>query len=538
MASATSSEAPALLSARALSPRAGALLAALAVVVAFGGVLLLGREALVSSSFFYDDEFYYFQIARNVASGRGFTFDGLHATNGFQPLWLLVLVPVFALVPGDVAPLRAVALLETVLVAAAAASVYRLLRARLGEAAALFAAVFLVAQPAATKVFRVGMESSLVLFLLVQAWASYVRATEADERRPGRWAVVGGWYALALLARLELAVLAPLALLLGWRRFASAPRAGAALIAPPALVLAAYAVWSRTLFGTWLPISGLVKATWADALWAAPASPLQHVAGLLRVPWFGERMLRWLTGVPSLQARLPALYLLLLAAAVAAAIVWRRPLVRAVTDARAALIVAACAVVTLADKVVLRVIVEWQEPLLFLTGSVVLAALLHRRPALARAAAAVALVACVVKLPLTLWRARDPGAETVHYVLQASDWVQRNTDASVRMGSWAGGGMIGYFSGRSVVVLDGLVNDLAFYRRVVRGGDLDGYMRDERITWLAAASCGPTPAFAEAFPPVQMPPGQHERLAARFERVAAFHRQGTACPGYSLWRER
>jgi hypothetical protein len=141
-----------------------------------------------------------------------------------------------------------------------------------------------------------------------------------------------------------------------------------------------------------------------------------------------------------------------------------------------------------------------------------------------------------VKLPLTLWRARDPGTETVHYVLQASDWVQRNTEPSVRMGSWAGGGMIGYFSGRSVVVLDGLVNDLAFYRRVVRGGDLDGYMRDERITWLAAASCGPAPSFAEAFPPLQMPPGQHALLESRFQRVAAFHREGAACPGYSLWR--
>mgnify|MGYP001100851924 CR=1 FL=1 len=44
-----------------------------------------------------DDAFYYFAIARNVAAGLGPTFDGLAATNGFHPLWLLLLTPVFAL---------------------------------------------------------------------------------------------------------------------------------------------------------------------------------------------------------------------------------------------------------------------------------------------------------------------------------------------------------------------------------------------------------------------------------------------------------
>ncbi|HVP14200.1 MAG TPA: hypothetical protein VMS88_01575, partial [Terriglobales bacterium] len=43
-----------------------------------------------------DDAFYYFTIARNLAAGHGATFDGLAPTNGFHPLWLLLLTPVFA----------------------------------------------------------------------------------------------------------------------------------------------------------------------------------------------------------------------------------------------------------------------------------------------------------------------------------------------------------------------------------------------------------------------------------------------------------
>ena len=44
-----------------------------------------------------DDGFLYFQVARNLAAGHGFTFDGINPTNGFHPLWLLLITPIFAL---------------------------------------------------------------------------------------------------------------------------------------------------------------------------------------------------------------------------------------------------------------------------------------------------------------------------------------------------------------------------------------------------------------------------------------------------------
>ena len=40
-----------------------------------------------------DDAAYFYQIARNLVQGNGLTFDGINATNGFQPLWLYVLLP-------------------------------------------------------------------------------------------------------------------------------------------------------------------------------------------------------------------------------------------------------------------------------------------------------------------------------------------------------------------------------------------------------------------------------------------------------------
>ena len=73
-------------------------------------ILLLALVALVTlfSRFFHpnlfgyfeDDFFYYAQVARNLATGDGSTFDGIHQTNGYHPLWMFVLVLLYKLFPG------------------------------------------------------------------------------------------------------------------------------------------------------------------------------------------------------------------------------------------------------------------------------------------------------------------------------------------------------------------------------------------------------------------------------------------------------
>ena len=52
-------------------------------------------EVLARNGFLYDDSFYAFNIARNIADGNGMTFDGIHPTTGFQPLYVFILVPVY-----------------------------------------------------------------------------------------------------------------------------------------------------------------------------------------------------------------------------------------------------------------------------------------------------------------------------------------------------------------------------------------------------------------------------------------------------------
>src|SRR3989304_2497221 len=70
------------------------------------GTPLLGDGESVLDRF-EDDAYYNFQVARNVALGRGMTFDGVSPTNGVHPTVFLTSLPFFFLAGTDrVLPVR------------------------------------------------------------------------------------------------------------------------------------------------------------------------------------------------------------------------------------------------------------------------------------------------------------------------------------------------------------------------------------------------------------------------------------------------
>ncbi len=62
-----------------------------------------------------DDSFYYFTIARNIANGFGVTFDKLSPTNGFHPLWMLCITPIFMMVKNSYHAIHAILTLSAVI---------------------------------------------------------------------------------------------------------------------------------------------------------------------------------------------------------------------------------------------------------------------------------------------------------------------------------------------------------------------------------------------------------------------------------------
>lgn len=83
-------------------------------ILSLGARFFAGPASL---AFFSDDFFYYLKVAANIAAGHGSTFDSIHATNGYHPLWMLFLVAFVRILPDSLLfPAITAAILLSVLV--------------------------------------------------------------------------------------------------------------------------------------------------------------------------------------------------------------------------------------------------------------------------------------------------------------------------------------------------------------------------------------------------------------------------------------
>ena len=406
-----------------------------------------------------DDAFYYFQIAKNVAHGRGFTFDGLHETNGFHPLWLALLVPLFRVLPGLDLPVRAAGLLETLLLGCAGALVYAVMRRSAPRYTALLSGVLVYALPGTRNHTRVGLETALCMCLLAALWHAGVQLAERTTR--ARLLGAGTLCALATLARLE--ALCALAVLCWLLRSQLRAADVLWLVAPPLATLAAYVSWNQLQFGTLLPVSGMAKQLWAGAE---------------------------LRGIPGLYFS-PLAWVLLCAAAALALGRWLGPRVPWLSRLYFPLC-SALAMLGL-DFASLGHLERWYLGVLVLAAAPTLASALSasRRASLLALAAVVGLA--LWRVPYTV-RSIDVAQYQAELRGEAADWLRAHLPPNTRVGAW-NGGMFGYYSGQHIIMLDGLANSPEFYRRALRDGDLLGYLRDERVDHLVTLNCNFDPVL-------------------------------------------
>jgi hypothetical protein len=458
-------------------------------LVAFGlgaGLLATTRPTFVGS--FHDDAFYYLTIARNLAAGRGFTFDGLHATSGFHPLWLAVLFAVFRLGASDDAALVATHLIELSLVGSAAALAYLTLAPRLGRAAAACAALLPATLPGASAAMRGGMEGAMVLLFLVVAWRAWLPLRDAADPPTRAWLRLGLVCAALTLARLDAAVVVAAVALLDARRLSRRPRAAIALIAPAAVVAVAQLAILRATTGAWLPVNALVKRQLASTF-----PPALRLAMALDLPWPGERLLALATGGPLWWGPLWARVAndLLLAAIAVAAWRWRRTWIPRVREAGATFPVAAGGAMTAIVIVGVGLLQDWYLPPLLLAIAAAVAAI-AAPSARASRAIAIACAAVLALRPAWTWiddRLVAPVPYTVERLATAA-WIAEHARGPV--GAWDSG-ILGYFSRRQVIPLDGLVNDVDFFHDVLVGGRLGEYLRREGVDLLAIPTCASPP---------------------------------------------
>lgn len=461
--------------------RATVLVLVTASVLLTGHFLLSGFERVLGT--FEDDSFYYLTIARRIAAGQGSTFDGIHPTNGYHPLWCAVLVPLMSVVRDPEAAVRAVALVCVWLRFASSVLLLRLVvRAFSDRIVGALAAIafFVVANGFSTN----GMEEALQMLALMVLLTVVAREGPVS-RREHVWR--GVLVAIVILSRLDMIFVAAayfahafLTQLDRDRRVSFSALAAEAI--PCALVIAAYLAWNAAHFDTVMPISGMLKNSTLPHLSLPPTYWREASAG--------RRLLM-------LHAIATAMFLLFADRVQAT----RRLTGWNDTRAVAAFRVWALGIMGFVGYEML--FGKWgnwfswyYQPLAFL-GAIGIAQWLQSGACLLRAEAAgrriadPALAIAVVTLTVIM------GASLVqrHYVAgndfqvasyHAGTWVAANTPEDTIL-AMKDSGSFGFFSGRRVISLDGVTNNRAYQRALVERG-ISGYLKDEGVSLVAQHS--------------------------------------------------
>lgn len=238
--------------------------ARIGAAVLFAGLAIILLLPLLSKDswliFVQDDLLYYLKVAQNLTHGRGSTFNGIAPTNGYQPLWFLVLTAVSwftenpRVVLGFLAVSDWVAALATFLLAR---RLLRLCAARPLLAFVLSAAVTLYS----VTLFFYGMEVTLTVPLLLGTVCLLLRV-DWLQRSWRQTFLLGLLLSALALSRIDTLIFGGLVLVgilvtPSLRKLIRPELVAGALLGLFPLVF--YFALNRVEFNTFLPISGMAK---------------------------------------------------------------------------------------------------------------------------------------------------------------------------------------------------------------------------------------------------------------------------------------
>lgn len=404
-----------------------------------------------------DDAYYYFVVARNVALHGYSEFTPGVPTNGYHPLWMLLLAATGWVFGFELATYR---VLEILAVGVGLTAFVRLFDIR-GLASAFFCTfvIWYVVRSFALN----GMETSLLVPAFVLFAAACISGHGLVERHRAWLLFLSG--AMCIGTRLDSALFVLPALCV-----APAPlRAKARILAGLAACGALYAGINRLLFDAMLPVSGTIKSLgglqWNDRYAAQVASGLD------------------LKGLITLNSQ-AALYIAALVALAIAAWCGRT----ADADRRVLRFILAGVAGLLLSTIKLLFFSSWQVwawysyPLLWFTLPIVL--LLDRRLGGVPAYRALALAIGVMLAGYFLYNNVRPRSADFAEINQ--EFLARHAalldGAPVAMGDRAGSFAYHYDGG--VYQLEGLVNDAAYLKILSGGGDLRPHLCARGISYL------------------------------------------------------
>ncbi|RPI55073.1 MAG: hypothetical protein EHM55_08985 [Acidobacteria bacterium] len=466
-----------------------AILALIQVVIPL--TYIAGGDARINAFLTNDDTYYYLQTAWNARHVGFVTFDGINATNGVQFLWFSVLYGLTFLTNDKSAFLALASTVAIVLTCLPYGVMWRLSSPRAGFMA-LFWFVICAYRP---NQYLSGLESPLhasIIWLIVLQYVRIYRRLSLGAVSSSSvlffvsLLVANTWTRLDSFG-LSASFLALVLLTIDGPRHPVSPRPLFARSLPfgtyvaGALVIAAGTVGLFAFFqlagGSLMPVSALVKGHHVDRMSLGAFYNWSLVLFPLRIQ--GANLLNIL-GIVAMFAS-----------------VWTLAGMRVAqgeTDFAALRLVA----LTLAVSVLIHSIATfgmfryyyfWYLSATFaywtITLAIVSAQLVERHAWSYRMTAAAGFV---VAVPIVcLWWMREPPNNLAATRYEAAKWIDANLEDDAIVGSF-NAGQLGYFSNRSVVNLDGLINNVTYFETVLRDESpdaLSAYMDRIGIDYVA-----------------------------------------------------
>jgi hypothetical protein len=466
------------------------------------GLLTKGME-YAAVSLTIDDTYYYLQSAWNAKMLGFVTFDGLHTTNGVQLLWFVIIFLLAML-----AKTKAVLLFTTLALSFLLNGLCYLIILKIGAALkqpvlALFMASLWALQSLPFRIYSEGMENSLhALVLWCVIWQSVeflIRVQNKDK--PNFWGLTVVLI-LNVWTRLDSALLSAVLYTFCMVMLASSYRnnfrlllqkhlkaiTGSSLFASFGLFTQLSAFW---LMGdSFLPVSALVKTDGSSrGLSIASLDKLVEVITL---------------GMPSiLQGRFPTLILVLLGIIGVLLVILARVTLRDHSDEiQAFLNLWSCLLVgemiyyvyvALSGVEYTPYFIWYRSPSFIfwiITGSlIVLFAFVHTR---------------LVKHPFNILKWAPVGFSLVIFAVaiylfarsinftsnlyttryNAALWIAENSPPDTVFAAW-NAGQLGFFSNRTFINLDGVINNVDYYERVLHGStSLTDYLIENNVDFI------------------------------------------------------
>ena len=477
--------------------------------------LLARGVEYAAASLSIDDTYYYLQTAWNTKQLGFVTFDGIHTTNGVQLSWFVIILLLAMLAKSKVLLLLSTLAVGFLLNGLCYLVIIKIASILKQPLLALFMASLWALQSLPFRIYSMGMENSLhaLLFWCViwQGLEFLIRIQKKE--RPNFWGLT---VVLILLVwtRLDSALLAVILftfcvgmLAITYRQNSglflqrhSKVIAGSSLLAGIGLIAQLTAF--RLMSDSFLPVSALIKTSGSDQ--GSTIGALEKVVEV------------FILGMPSiLQGRFSTPLLVLLGiSAILLVILARAPIRNQSEEIRAFLNLWFCLLageliyyifITLSGAEYRPYFIWYRSPSFIfwiMTGSLIMLFTIAQTYLQIRHYSWIKWSPIYISLGISIIAvymfARTINFTSKLYVARynAALWIAENSPPDTVFASW-NAGQLGFFSNRTFINLDGLINNVDYYERVLRGStSLTDYLSENKVDFIVDyATYGPVPDF-------------------------------------------